>query len=246
MMYYFNGSSHLAKTSFNNGVSLSDSYTISMWFSVAAVNTYGTMVNLGTNANPVGKVRLDVISSYKVYGSFVYISNRTCASNNCYTLNNIHHVFLRQSTGGIFQMYLDGVMAGTDTTFSTQSNPNTDFYLGSAIGSEYFTGGVSDVAVWNKPLNVNYCHQLLKGIPPTDICRDYLVDYFPLGTDGQCHTNGIKGTALTMYGSTSWIGLNKPRYVNKQRPYGAGTVYVPPVYVQPQYPLFLEDISIIS
>jgi len=87
-----------------------------------------------------------------------------------------HHLAVRMAAGGTpsgtARFYLDGVETGDDDTDASNPaygsldtlNPSSLLYIGSSRGTtQYFTGGIDDVAVWNNAIPVSSIEGLADG-----------------------------------------------------------------------------------
>lgn len=103
-----------------------------------------------------------------------------------FSTNTYHHVCGIEAATDDRRVFIDGGGKGTDTNNNVVSNVDRSSIgrSGDSSPSDYMSGLISQVAVWNIALTDEEVASLAAGVSPLALHRDNLIYYNPLGTSG--------------------------------------------------------------
>ena len=146
--YSFNGSSKISLPA-TAAVTGNNTYAISVWVKPTAYGNTKGIVGWGlwgTNSN-ANAIRLTStgINHYWWYNDLV-VTKAGLA-------DGFWHSIIAQFNGTTRSIYVDGALVGSDTPVGHNATAN-DVNIGVTYGTEYFTGSIDDVRIYDKALQV--------------------------------------------------------------------------------------------
>jgi len=105
-----------------------------------------------------------------------------------FVINTWHHVCFVCTSSTLRETYVDGV-AGASSTVDNTPTDLTRVTIGSQGNVQYFTGNISDVAIWSAALNTSEVNSLAKGFSAKKIRPQSLEYYAPLVRNIYEYTN---------------------------------------------------------
>jgi hypothetical protein len=96
-----------------------------------------------------------------------------------FTINTWHHVCFVCTSATLREVYVDAV-AGTSSTTSNTPTNLTRVNIGCFDNNQFFSGNISDVAIWSAALNTGEINSLAKGFSAKKIRPQSLEYYVPL------------------------------------------------------------------
>jgi hypothetical protein len=123
-----------------------------------------------------GAVLGDPVRFNLVIPPFPFFSDKASPG---FTINTWHHVCWVCTSSTLREVYVDAVAGASNTVNRTPTNL-TRVTIGSQATSQYFTGNISDVAIWSAALNTGEINSLAKGFSAKKIRPQSLEYYVPL------------------------------------------------------------------
>lgn len=105
-----------------------------------------------------------------------------------FIINNWHHVCFVCTSATLREVYVDAVAGASNTTSGTPANLSR-VQIGVYSAGQYFTGNISDVAIWSAALNTSEINSLAKGFSAKKIRPQSLEYYVPLVRNLYEYTN---------------------------------------------------------
>jgi hypothetical protein len=206
LAYQFNGSSGYIDCGTGASLSGTNDFTVEAWINTTAT-TLGQVVqqrdSTGYNGEYMLVVNADGTLSFTVYGNGYQFNNLT--SSKRVNDGQWHHVAAVRSAGTTGLLYIDGIVAASQT--STTVAP-LDATIKTAIGADvrdsanYFNGMICDVAIYAAALSPSriglHAYIGAKGNAPVVlqvVPSGYLVDSKPSGTPHWGLNNGASWLA---------------------------------------------------
>ena len=150
-------------------IDTASSYSVSAWVNMTNTTTYNTVIGeSGTNADAF---YLQYSKAYNAWTfiapssdsssptSWAHVSASTAPALNTWT----HLVGTYSAATNTMSLYVNGSLAGT-TTNNNAWDATGDLYAGSAGGSNYFPGSLSDIQFYNYALTPNQVTALYQQI----------------------------------------------------------------------------------
>ena len=122
---------------------------------------------------------------FSLLTTFLSTSDKTSPG---FTINTWHHVCYVCTSSTLRETYVDGVAGASSTVDNTPTNL-TRVTIGSQANVQYFTGNISDVAIWSSALSVGEITSLAKGFSAKKIRPQSLEYYAPLVINIYEYTN---------------------------------------------------------
>lgn len=141
--------------------------TIMAWLQQATTQSFRMLFAGNAVGDPV---------RFSLLTTFLSASDK---ANPGFTINTWHHVCFVCTSSTLRQGYVDGV-AGATSTVSNTPTDLTRVTIGSQGNVQYFTGNISDVAIWSSALNADEITSLAKGFSAKKIRPQSLEYYAPL------------------------------------------------------------------
>ena len=151
--------------------------------------------------------------------SIVAGSPSYAASTTGYTANTWFHAAGVVSASNARAAYINGGSKGTD---ATEEDPllvldrTSIGRLGDSTPSQYFSGSIAEVAVWDIALTDNEIIVLSKGFSPLFVRPQNLVAYWPLIGNYSPETDIVGANNLTLTGTV--VKANHPRIIYPSSP----------------------------
>jgi len=138
---YFDGAGDYLNIPDSSDFDLTSVFTIDFWFKTNTSNQC-CLLNTG-NANNSNEYQIEM---NRTAGKLsVYSSGQKCVTASSWNDNNWHHCAL-VCDGTDMKMYIDGVKDGEELSYAPSWTP-TGMYIGSAGGSEYYTGYIDELRI---------------------------------------------------------------------------------------------------
>ena len=138
---YFDGTGDYLNIPDSSDFDLTSVFTIDFWFKTNTSNQC-CLLNTG-NANNSNEYQIEM---NRTSGKLsVYSSGQKCVTTSSWNDNNWHHCAL-VCDGTDMKMYIDGVKDGEELSYAPSWTP-TGMYIGSAGGSEYYTGYIDELRI---------------------------------------------------------------------------------------------------
>ncbi len=185
MAYSFNGSTQYFSTL--TGDLFADlPITMACWFITSNITTNQGLLNICDNAtggqgirlNAQGAVAGDPIRILAVGSATAAVDTTTGFSANTWT-----HACGVFSSSTSRTVYINGGSSATNTTSSTATGENRLFQAvtrAASAFSNYFSGSLAEVGVWNAALTADEVLSLARGMSPSLIRPQSLTIYAPL------------------------------------------------------------------
>jgi hypothetical protein len=141
--------------------------TIMAWLQAATTQSFRILFGGAIAGDPV---------RFSLLTTFLSFSDKTSPG---FTINTWHHVCYVCTSSTLRETYVDGVAGASSTTNNTPTNL-TRVTIGSQANVQYFTGNISDVAIWSASLNTSEVNSLAKGFSAKKIRPQSLEYYAPL------------------------------------------------------------------
>jgi hypothetical protein len=201
--------------------------TLAGWFNTDDLTANQTVIGLANSATGVDYFVLQFGgSSYSDQVAFEVLDGSavdgTCTTSSAASANTWHHACGVAASGSSRAVYLDGGSKGTDTAGLSAHSTNT-IGIGrnsDSTPSDYFSGSVAEVGIWNVALTDAEVAVLAAGYSPLFVRPASLVFYLPLVRDAD--EDIVGGRSLTPFNSPT-IGAH-PRVI---MPAGQSWVFVP-------------------
>jgi len=183
-----------------SSISLSSEFTISVWIKPTNIGSAtSAIINSGTNnSNRIGIYDADSLQ-FKLDGSNVFLSE---TGGNNFLENVWQHILIVRDSSNNISAFRNGASFGTSVS---NSNTGTFDSLFRFKSSNYSSGGLDEVAIWNSDQSANVASIYNSGAPndisslsPLNWWRMGDGDTFPTLTD-----NGSGGNDGTMTNMTS-------------------------------------------
>lgn len=134
-------------------------------------------------------------------------SGEVTSQTGAWSPNQWHHAAGVEASSTSHTAYLDGVAATTNTTSRAPSGADR-ISIGkpaesSPASSEYFTGDIAEVGIWDVDLTAAEILSLSKGVTPPNIRPGNLVFYAPLVRDDSAGRDLVGGLSLTYTGTSA-------------------------------------------
>lgn len=204
MAYLFNGSSQYISAS-TSPVTGSQQFSMACWFNSSSIDTNQGLINISSASgdqnfrlSAMGAVAGDPLRAQTLNGA----SNGIADSTVGYTANTWTHACATFGAGFNRRIYVNGGNVVLNSTSVTTPTIDRMFFGVTRNGSaftNYTTGSIAFVGVWNVVLSAAEIQQLGRGVTPDLVRPQSLVFYAPLIRDlvdvrnGRALTN-VNGT----------------------------------------------------
>ena len=179
-------------------------FTISAWAYPDANNIYICAVSIGNSGSTKDMWYLD-IRDVNDAARFVSLDNSgaEAITTNFTTVNAWNHLLARETSSSDHSCMLNGDTANIGTSALVKTPDDADNIkigvIADSTPSEYFSGRIAEVAIWDVSLTDAEGVMLSKGVSPLQVRPESLVFYAPLYADEDIDLVG--GLALTPTGS---------------------------------------------
>lgn len=191
--------------------------TMSCWYYCTDTTTLQTVLELSKAGAGVGVHKYRLILRGDLAGASKTLQaqqnpGNVVSSTIAYTGSTWQHACGVFTTTASRTVYLNGANNATDTTAgSPASVDQTSLAVawdgsGAGVWTQYYTGRIAEVGVWNVAITAAEVASLAKGYSPLEIRPASLVAYYPLGGHyGQFDLDRWKNRYdLTAYNSPTW------------------------------------------
>lgn len=185
MAYLFDGATQYLNIT-DNTIFSNIPLTMACWFKTSSNTVNQGLLNIadattggqGYRLNAQGAVAGDPIRFLSVGSATNAVDTTTGFSTNTWT-----HACGVISSATTRIVYINGGSSTTSTVSSTSTGRNT-LYMGviraASAFTNYLSGDLAEVGIWNIDLSASDVASLAKGISPSLIRPDYLIIYAPL------------------------------------------------------------------
>lgn len=187
-------------------------FTVSAWArrTEAGANTFRTVIGIGDKDVTSHQWHLQMQNFFGQNVKWQAQAGGTEAAataSGTWTTNQWHHVAGVEASTTSRTAYLDGV-AGTANTTSRSPSGSDRISIGKVAesapaASEYFTGDIAEVGVWDVALTDAEIASLAKGVTPPNIRPANLVFYAPLVGKHSPEPDLVGGLSLTLSGTSA-------------------------------------------
>jgi hypothetical protein len=184
--------------------------TMACWFYSDDAAAVQTLISLGDGGANLGLWRLyadggqanDAIRAQKRDDAGAAIG--TTATATGYTVNKWHHAVARFTNASLRESFIDGVKSNANTT--TVSDPTPDIVsIGatkkSGAATDFMSGRIEMVGLWNVALSQADISALASGVPPAWVQGANLIHYWKLLGNDSPELDLIGSADLTLTGT---------------------------------------------
>jgi hypothetical protein len=208
----FNGQSSTVSIPSSPFLLSSSSFTISTWARFPSTETDQALISRGTGREAgsyslwepsSGPLTLTIYSASNT--PYTVESNAIIRDNQWYLLAGTY-----DAASGTISIYVNGVQTGTQNSVSLGTSASPALYIGSADGgtSDFFSGGISNVQIYNVSMDSNSLTALYReGIGGVPTSLPHLVGWWPLNANPNDYSgNQHKGAPANVIYSNQWYG----------------------------------------
>lgn len=199
--------------------------TLACWFNSNDTTVNQTLVSIGTSGATPGFFRLaamggvtgDPVRAQKQQES-TPVTNQADTSVG-YSSNTWHHAAAVFASTESRTVYIDGGNSNNNTSLVESANPNrTDVGVlqGSTGLTQYMSGRIAEVGIWNAALSASEIKSLSAGYSPLLVRPQNLVAYWPLFARATDEEDWAGGNALTNINGAS-RAAHPPRIIYPAR-----------------------------
>lgn len=195
-------------------------FTISCWFNSDDIAARQALVWIGDkdvdNSAWVLQARGDVGGDPVVFGARQAGGFNVATSSTGFSANTWHHACGVETANNDRAVFIDGGSKGTDVTATTPAGADRVSIAreGDNTPSNYMSGAIAEVAIWNVALSDAEVALLAKGFSPLFIQPHNLVAYWPLIRDDD--NDWIGGFDLAAF-NTPTVATHPPLVVHPIR-----------------------------
>ncbi len=165
--------------------------TMACWFNIAAIGTAYTLMGVFDNTSTTRLFRLQISITGVIGFAAGDTTINTASTTSAASINTWNHVCGVSISTTSRASYLNGANKGTNTTSRTPTGLNvTAIGRGSlATPTNYMTGLIGEVSIWNTALTDDEVLILANGTLPSKVHPESLVAYWPLRGLGAIELN---------------------------------------------------------
>jgi hypothetical protein len=212
----FDGSSDYIEVSSGNSFDFgTNDFAISSWVNTTGTTSQHRTIACKQNPSNAGNWSLQILTNGKPN---FYANNGSIDLNSASTVNdgNWHNIILKR-TSDVFELIVDNVIKDTQTVSSQNLTNTENLRIGHRVTAynAFFSGSLSNVAIWNSELTQDQILTIYNGGVPNNISSLSPVSWWSLAGDSYYNGNdwicpdlgsgGNNGTSDGM-GGTELVG----------------------------------------
>ncbi len=206
--YYFDGINDYIEVASNSQISVSNSYSISVWVNVSNYNSGGfpyqpAIVSKIDGGDWYGGYEIralgDLNNTVKSLGTSGNIGGNNIALSKDLQIENVWTNITVSYDGIKLRFYLNGVCQDSINRTGSLQTSNLPLHFGKRGGSFqcWFNGKIDDVGIWNRALSQDEITEIYTGIPT---CTNPIATITPQGNTTICQGSSVSLNASTGIG----------------------------------------------